>query len=892
MLIFDATTTAELASASDKLDWCETLISALGSNRKLVCKRAASGDPWGGTVFIDCDLQGEMIHGLGEVRNLGATVNARTALAADVNTGVSCWRISNTAGTRWVQGSLGAGGDFTVTANPAAGDGVAIQPTALLRAPANLPMTSIQMPADDDFSPVEAVVENWSTGTAVEAGRWNIDVRQPDLIYEHPRMAKAYGQVGVWHASNAVQLGQIMLGIRRFRMGAHAAEDDLPFNQVVIFGKPAASQAWGSYPARLDYDIKRCTTYPPPFKVRFFSRTGVQVGIIEALGGAPVNDQSFVQDEQYNPATGTFASPPGSGPSWPDTVSVVRRHWNIGMALVWQSSRPKMSTEALSFYAGMDISPMSGKDNDTVIGYNQYLSISTGLHAYNDIWTLDAMPSPRVDRVRMQPNDPWRANPNIGSFPHFSNATGYLYEPGSWTGHDDNTGPGGPRHVRSVFPTQKAMYMTNPTGARLEGNVPWTLIDDEFNKAYANLSYHFCTDVITGAGILKEESLKGWWIFGDGSYYGNPSNPNGQDTRTISIRGGPKADAQPGTGLPAIEYRYDATGRHPWGFCNYEGHHHGHIVPGQVSMCRFSPMHTLLDRFAFDAGWMGRLGNSKPGAVPANAWMTRIMAWRLNSQMHTWINGVRHDYGYAQEQIEAHCQTDLEKYHELIWVPTMVTNDQSVGIVGVRNLGGYAQPTINGRQLELYGGDNGFYLSHILVLMKTSGFWQRMRSRSTKCAQVLDLLIRCMDLRTVDWMLDLGGRQQTAVEILTPDMGTGYTFTAADVPANFAALNALWPVDGVADLIYDAAGVLIRDSDNRESVHMKYQWVKARKIWFGEYPNARLDAAIAKWDGYYNEVQTISASQATPSAQRSSNWKFRRPGGATLKATTGYSEVV
>lgn len=746
------------------------------------------------------------------------------------------------------------------------------------------------MPEDDLMSPVLGVVEDWSTGSAVEAGRWDINVRQPDLIYQHPRMASAYGNVGVFHAPNAVQLGEILLGVRRFRMGAHGAEDGLPFNQVMVNGKPASSQAWNSYPARTDYDIKRCTTYPPPFKIRFFGPTGIEVGVIEAADGKPVNDPSFVQDEYYDPATKTAAVPDGSGPGWPDGVSVVRRHWNIGMALPWQSSRPNLSTQALSFYAGVDISPMSGKDNDTVIGFNPYLSTGTGLHGYNDIWTMAAMPSAKVSRTRMTPLDPWRANPNVGSYPYFSNATGYLYEPGSWTGHEDNTGQGGPRHVRSVVPTQKAMYVSDPTGSRLEGSVPWSLIDDEFNKAYANVSIHFCTDVITGAGIPKAESLAGWWIFGDGSYYGNITNPEGGSARTISLRavgnGGNKNSGS--NGQTALQWRYDATGRAVWGLCNYESDHHGEIAPGQVSMLRFSPMHTLLDRFAFDAGWMGRLGRSKPGAVPANSWMTRQMAWRLNTCLHTWVNGVNHDYGYTQEQIEARLQSDLEAYHALIYVPTMETNSQAVGIVGVRNLGGYAQPMANGRQLELFGGDNGFYMSHELVLMKTSGMWDAMRARSVKCAQVLDLLVRCMDLRTVDWMLDLGGRQQTAVEILTLDMGSGYTFTAADVPASFAALNALWPVDGVADLIYDAAGVLIRDSDNRESVHMKYQWVKARKIWFTEYPNARLDAAVAKWDGYYNEVQTISAAQSTPSAQRSANWKFRRPGGATLRPTVGF----
>jgi hypothetical protein len=444
--------------------------------------------------------------------------------------------------------------------------------------------------------------------------------------------------------------------------------------------------------------------------------------------------------------------------------------------------------------------------------------------------------------------------------------------------------------MRCLFPTQIGAYVTDPTGARLEGNVPWALINNEYQKAYAGYSIHHCLDVKTAAGIPKAESLAGEWRYNLGAYYGGSYvNPFGA-AKTIPLYGAGQNSAKwgstPNDYAAILAAKYDSTGRPPWGFDNHEGDQHGYISPGIACLVNITPAHFLLDRFAFDSHWMGCLGNSRPGAVSYDMYLHRRMAWRLHKSLWTWLCGTRHDLTHMQEPIEAHLQADLEAFYDIVHVPAYVEQQDSYAYKALRNLGCVATLRSDGSNyvLEENNGDLGFYGAGTLIMWKTLGLWQRMWNRSAKCRAVMADMVRCFDLRSVDWMLDANGVKTGE---LTPNMyGLGYTFTSADVPDSWADWSATQTHQNDIDLIHDSTGSLIRDNNNREGVLMRWQWAEARRWAFPEFPNPRLDAAITKWRGF--DAQLVEAIATTTGAKRDSDWVYARPGTYVMAPPIGY----
>ena len=759
MLTTDTTTTAALALVPHQLQWCADLIAILGDDRKLVCKRAASGDPWAGTTFIDCDLVGLMSHSLGEIRNLGTTANARVALAANLTAGEACARFTSTDGSRWIQGLVGlqvgtngegepldyAGRvlDFVLTKSPAAGDGIALLPTIFIRAPQNLPLTPYAAPliADSLAIPDTVVIEDWSSGSPVEAGRVTFDVHAVE-VHEHPLQAEVNGEISVYQSTQSITFGaagdELEFGFTMKVAGGHANSTDpgTPLVQIAGFAKPAPTQGWDLYPGGSQqhgvvaggYELKEHMTYPPAFKVRYL-RGSTELGVKQMGDGSAINSQGFMQDDFYDPATGAPASPPASGPAWSQGNLPLKKHWNCAMSLVWENGVPAVSPNLRKIYNGAKSSfrHTSGKEHFSVAGSNRMLdtmpaSYADNVHSLQNIYTMPPYPAPMAFRARPTAQDPYAVDPNntaAGGYKSYFD--GYMEEPASTTGHHDQTGPGGTRHPRAVVPTQHAWFIKDPAGARLEGNVPWNLIDNEFSKAYAGMSIHFCTDVKTAAGIPKAESFAGMWRLNGGAYYGSPANPFGAQ-RAIFLAGvsagNGKWGSQGSDAAAVLAARYDKTGRHPWGWMNYDGFHHGYNAPGMAGMIRIAPIYSLLQRFAYDAHWMGSLGNAPPGAVGVDMWMVRTTAWRMHTGLLMWLNCTNHDNTHNQADCEDRIQADLEKFYDIIIVPAYVEQQQTVAFKGLRNLGAIAYKNPNQNSLEAQGADLSYYLAETLVMCK------------------------------------------------------------------------------------------------------------------------------------------------------------------------------
>lgn len=908
MLDYNTATRDDLALSLSQIAWCIKFVARFGGSRTLVCKRWASGTPgsWAsGTTFIDCDLVGQMSHSVGVVTGLGRATNARVAAAADLSTGSARWRIINAAGD-YIEGSLGlAGTDFVLTRSPAEGDGIALMATATISAPANLPVTGKAAPfiSDSLAIPDTVVIEDWSTGSAVEAGRISFNVRSIK-IHEHPLMADAYGDVAVYQSTQSIQCGLIEFGFTMEVVGGHANSTNpgVPLVQIQGYGKPAASQGWSLYPGGSPqhgpveggYNLKAHTTYPPPFKVRYLRGT-TELGVKQLPDGSAINTPSM-QDQFYDPATGTAASPAGTGPYWGNGNAPLIPHWNCGMALVWENGVPAVNPHARKIYNGpKTYRQTSGKVHTTVLGRAPLLDTpagkADGLNGMDNIYAMQPYGLPKAFAARMTPNDFFLLDPNTTNFAFYSWYQGYMEFAGQMAGHHNFTAPGGPRHPRAAVPTQDAKWFEDFNGLRSEGNVPWALIQNEFSKGHAGISIYYCQNVKTAAGIPKAESLAGEWRHNDGAYYGSHANPYGPE-KAVSLKGIGQNNSKyytteggyTSTMEQVLEAKYDASGRHPWGFASHEAHHHGYISPGRSGVWRIAPMYSTMDRFAYDSHWMGCLGNAGPGSVTADMYMVRTMAWRMHKSLWTWMNCTNHDTTYQQAQVEARLVPDLEKFFDLVVKPAHIDNAQTIFSKGLRNLGSPVAPTSTGVRLSIAGGDLGFYLAETIVLWKTTGFWERMYNKSAKCAAVMDDWIRNLDLLSVDWILGTDG---VPSNVLCADKGSGYTFTLADVPDSWASWKLTQDATDQQDLIRDASGTIIRDTNEREGLLMRWQWVEDRKWAFHEYPNPNLDAAIAKWRAYDAELQA-AIDAAAPENKRGFDWAYARPGMWPSKPAIGY----
>lgn len=145
-LTFDSITAAELAACTNKIAWGNALIAALGANRVVTYKRAASGDAWAaGTTFYAATLTGAMVVANGKVASFGSVASVATKLSADLSTGVAVFRIASSNGARWVQGTLGltaSGADFKLRRSPSGVYGIA-------HASAKTGAPSVLLPAPD-----------------------------------------------------------------------------------------------------------------------------------------------------------------------------------------------------------------------------------------------------------------------------------------------------------------------------------------------------------------------------------------------------------------------------------------------------------------------------------------------------------------------------------------------------------------------------------------------------------------------------------------------------------------------------------------------------------------------------------------------------------------------
>jgi hypothetical protein len=490
---------------------------------------------------------------------------------------------------------------------------------------------------------------------------------------------------------------------------------------------------------------------------------------------------------------------------------------------------------------------------------------------------MQQWPGPKNTFVRPTPYDPESFDPNT-IYPYPIPVTGWGYEPGSISGHDWFSGPGGPRSDRAVIPTVLAHYLSDQNYVRPETAVPIKTLVDNWALAHFNHSNHWLTNVKTFASIPTAESIAGTWAFAHAYYGGGPYG--GGASHTIDLAG-------VGNGADVTASQLDPTGKLVWGGWS-DNDQHSYTNPAWHAIAMNSPIHAIAQTYKFHSQWMCALNDS--GTTPSSDnQMNRVQAWRWLKYAMSWKVASKHSLGITRAQIEARFQSELEYLWTVRYKPAFIDMATDLHSVGMRNLGTMLKTTDDGTNAWLitWGGTLQLYHAHVMQFMKVTGCWDAMRARSTKVTQVLDMMIACLDKFVIDWVMATDGWTQSPYERCSNLFATGYVPQPSDVPASWAAWATANPKpNAYQNWVINASGTLNGITDFDVTQHLKAQYCSIRKNNFSEFPNANLDAAIARYQGYYDTVTAAVAAAPAGYAKSQRDWIYRYPSLGILNPTT------
>lgn len=500
-----------LGAPVSKTGWCATLEEALTSDRRVIAAH-------NGSIFRNCALTGAFGIENGNITSLGLVSGTIVASAADLSTGSATLQIDG--GGHTLVGSLGlpgSGSDFILSANPTSANGFAFGAISIL-APAHLPILPAGSGGSGATAPYYITIEDWTSGSAVDAGDIVPNTAMPNQIFEDTEISANIGTLKVTKSTMKVTHGEIEFGALLYEYHAAVnADADEPVFQFLIGMAPTATN-WPGYPSYANYITKDglgagSITQPPAFKVAIKRTDGSLVARIDMpKDNLPINDPSLSQ-------TVTELKP-------------LRQFVNCAQLLEWKSARLKKSSLFSKFLPGYEPDVLRPTIFKQKVSTNQAHGIyrtgtntdSAGQWFAQPKWAYPG----QANNKETDPNgDPYLYGIDSESAGWFTMGSGvvrysgYGYEPGATTGHDMMTGPGGVRVDRAVVPMPLAIYATDPNFIRLKGGETIEdMVENHWMKGYFNHPQHYLYgDVRDFATIPKQEVTDSLWSFSK-SYYG------------------------------------------------------------------------------------------------------------------------------------------------------------------------------------------------------------------------------------------------------------------------------------------------------------------------------------------------------------------------------------
>lgn len=844
MPTFNSALKAQLDSVTTKSGWSSTVATALGTSRRLRIYRdsnASATDPAAtGTEVLNVGITGDMTFNSGNIVGFGAISGTTVRQAADLSTGASVLRIDGNG--NWVQftiGLTGSGKEYILGASLTTTSGIAFTLNSQLKAPRFLP-TGVGTAAPSRTASSARTISFYDytvSASPTLACVVDIDTRKDDWVYQDQEMANGNGDVGFYQSSNDSVWGKYRIGATlTLSAAANTVVGNIPYQQVVA-AFTYSDPAWVNYPDIVGYDRKNMVLTLPPFKAVLKDANGNTLYTWQMPDGSPINDPSLYSANLND----------GARMSTVNQEKALNPRFNIQQGLYWENTAPRVSDVASKIYPGLDTAKYRPSTGKRYLTFNAVEPLITGgyqndsLNGIAHYWYAPQHPLPPKPQAITDPYLDDNMNNGGGSSPYTGWIQGYAYAPAAMGTHNWYTGPGGPRPTRCVYPSIYIQFMTDPTGSKPQFSASWRDMADGFRKNHWNISNMFVASASTMKLDDNTSLLTNKWA-SVGNYYGDYSYSGKAIRLNCQQRDGTSAND------------YDVAG-------NLIGNGagpdplHDYNNRGISALFFNDPMSAVGSKFDTV---MSFILHRDPDKSMATHYLIRDMAWQWRTHTIAWKLGTNHPNGFSQKEIEDRFQIVLEALYRDVYAPAFVNNDQSVLMRCIRNLG--TSVTIDdGGNWHTPGGRLGFYMAWVLMLMKQTGFWSRMRAKSAKCAAVLDMMIRNMDIFCFDVILDTDGACDSSDKYYF-----GSSASESGIPTSWADYQQKRGTRSQS-FVTNSSGAYVADPDVSYNHVRAYAYIRSR--YFPEYTSSRMTAAIAKFDQYEQVVIDAVNAASTPLAK-------------------------
>lgn len=863
-------------------EWCARFEAAFAGQLRVRMFRDANSnatDPSAtGTEFFNANVTGAFtvsgnnIISFGKITaiNIQQAVNLLTGTSALVLEGNGC-RATFTLGlTRGKQAALGVTDanlkdyDYELFEQPSATGGIAFVNGTGIKSPIYL--ASGVGPAAPAIESYMVTSYQWfiyptdnTEANRVGCGRKLINVREPDLKFDRPWIAKQIGDVRRMRSAEGD--GTVFgTGGDSFRYAPISliidkslnAEDSTKHVQRIRFnGKPEGR--WASFPYKPDFKIATDTLSCVASKIELYNTNGDLIDVIEhypsRVNNVPGTGKPFNFHGQEAGDSATTVS----------TTQPTEPWLTCQMTISWQSAELKPSNIRNHLHPGVDSTSMDPTQVKEYDAWPDQWPVLTGNFLSNGLmsWRVcPKWPRPLGGGFDTTTVDPVYSNPARDDFR--TQLIGYAYYPGANQQHTWYMSPGGSRHDRGNWSHQTVRWLTDPNGIRVHGAVPNHYLQWQWNLGYHNEGCHYFTNVELNKTISKDHLLYGLDAYND-TYYNGGTEAFRPDANSIRL-------LTQANQIHNNPYR-DKNGRM---FTNEYQRDDQHNIPNAAQMTYFNndPMGAYEGRDSFNSSMLATFGMTQGFAK--DDFLTRQHAWFFKQLVEMWVIGNNDPNGVSSVEAEFLATRHLGWVVDAI--APVLANPTNFQDKGMRDLGlrcdiFYASSG-TGASLGVYDS-KAFYFANSLMFAKQTGWLDRIRSLSTKNSQGIDLIVNGLCKASVDFFMDSNGRPDNAQNQFIP-------FDTANPPSSFSW--SMYPTNNQQDWIHFPDGRIGSVGDNGQyrdnypegynTQHYRAQFLWVLKNFLTEYNYPRTDAAITKVQGWYDQVE----------AQKNAggyNWHFK-----------------
>lgn len=636
--------------------------------------------------------------------------------------------------------------------------------------------------------PAYVVIEDWSTGQPVDAGRIELTtLRTANNKMASPTLAML---MGPWHeftATKIVTLGNFEFHAVRF---VGELEKETPRTEIGLYTQPTKDH-WPEWPHGAATGKE---TIAPPFKARVVDINGTQIGSkIEWPEGLPVNCRTITTD----PASGerwlaAWRGPrDGNGiPSYANGKQKFYMAFTHARLTIWESRPAEMHDQVTidrlrPHFAPQN--PYAARLSHAFNGLNSSL-ISSQSNGLNTIYYMERYPMTSAESLNHGCPDPIK-----GAWSSYRMRTcleGWGHFPGNNGGKRYNFGEGGQRWDAQMQNEMLALAVKDRESLHLFSNTPHREIAWETQKNYGGDVMFWPGDRNNFTPVHYDNVTTDARFYYH--YYGNGRKS------AVDIDNGANRYAISSSLIPRAEHRsahLDSAGNAyaVYGF-HLGDYHHDHIIPHWGAVYWRSPIMQRMGEFALRYSTMQQYGSrlfdvNSPWTTP-----DRTKAWALMQYSMAYMTAAEKS-SFTRDKIANRVG---KNFHDM-WVahgeglssiPATVTKGKTSWYYGMQTFGlcnlSDGNDTTPGLHMFFTG-----YFAQAMLAAKMSGLWDAVEAYSPEAKAFADCLVKSMTKLMISWWLD--------APLLPPNVTTNTTSSTGVVTKNYSDYSFSWlTIDHVA----------------------------------------------------------------------------------------------